>query len=79
MNTSKQLVTYLAVAFGHWARGETAAEAIDNCRKSGAKKRDRTILYRNEREQLSQSLPFVSDDGMMHYHGKLERIITLPY
>lgn len=69
-------VYYLAIAFGYWGRGANEADALKNCRKAGAKKGDKTLIYLNEipANLSKREAPFVDDWGQTNYYGRLALI-----
>lgn len=75
--TTQGIVRYVALAFGYWGAGETEEEALANCRKAGAKKSERTILYRNVRpaeKAGKEHDPTVDDYGNIGYYGTNTKI-----
>ncbi len=75
---------FVAVAFGYWGRGDTQDEAVDQCRKAGAKKRDRTVVYQNDFDEATlgvkaslENTPYVDSHGGVNYHGELKKVAVL--
>lgn len=59
---------FIAVAFGYWGRGATEEKALEECRKAGAKKGEKTILYRIF-DSEGREAPYVDDHGYVCYFG----------
>lgn len=70
---ASQKVCYVVMVLGYWGRGETIAEAAQQCVKAGAKRNEKASL----RLILGDPKPTVSNDGYlsrapgseMHYLG----------
>lgn len=69
------ITSYLAVALGVWGRGPTEDEARSQCRKAGASKNERMIIYENTRDD-DQDPPYVDYGGSSCFFGKLVHIAT---
>lgn len=71
-----QEITFLAVAFGSWGRGDTEADAVAQCRKAGANRRDKTVIYRNTRP-AGKDKPYVDEAGNTAFFGTLDKIAVI--
>lgn len=80
VTVKEDIVRYVAIAFGYWGRGETELEALANCRKAGAKKSEKTIVYQNVRpgeKEGKEFDPTVDSYGNINYYGTNTRLYAL--